>query len=429
MKLLFASTPAAGHVNPMLSLARIFIARGDEVIVTTGSHMEAAVVAVGARFAALDAAADHDYRHLEAMFPERAALPPGPAQLRFDFEKIFIDTIPAEAATLDRLIAAEKPDAVIAEASFFGRLPLFYRPRAERVPVIALGITFFSQPREDGAPIGLGFLPTTDPAQREQYAAVAAGVDAMFTAPVHAHLKEVLATCGTTAPVADAMAMMGAGADLFLLPTVPAFEYPVGEPAVPTRFIGALPVAPANVALPDWWDRIGQDDRPVVMVTQGTAANYDFDQLINPALAAMATRGDVDIVVTTGGRPVESIDTGGRENVFVTPFVDYELLIPRLSLLVTNGGYGTVSQALRHGVPIVAVGQTEDKAEVGARVEWSGVGLRLSSIAPTVEELAGAIGRVLAEPSFGERARGIAGDFAGIDTAALVTGLVDELVG
>ena len=40
-------------------------------------------------------------------------------------------------------------------------------------------------------------------------------------------------------------------------------------------------------------------------------------------------------------------------------------MLPQVSVLVTNGGYGSVSQALAAGVPIVSAGLTEDKAEIG----------------------------------------------------------------
>ena len=44
------------------------------------------------------------------------------------------------------------------------------------------------------------------------------------------------------------------------------------------------------------------------------------------------------------------------------------MLLPRTDVLVTNGGYGGVQQALAHGVPLVVAGRTEDKVEVAARV-------------------------------------------------------------
>jgi UDP:flavonoid glycosyltransferase YjiC (YdhE family) len=40
--------------------------------------------------------------------------------------------------------------------------------------------------------------------------------------------------------------------------------------------------------------------RPIVLVTQGTLANFDFDQLVNPAILGLADEL-VQVVVTAGG--------------------------------------------------------------------------------------------------------------------------------
>jgi UDP:flavonoid glycosyltransferase YjiC (YdhE family) len=47
-------------------------------------------------------------------------------------------------------------------------------------------------------------------------------------------------------------------------------------------------------------------------------------------------------------------------------------MLPKIDALVTNGGYGSVNQALSFGVPLVTAGTGEDKADVNARVAWSG---------------------------------------------------------
>lgn len=53
--------------------------------------------------------------------------------------------------------------------------------------------------------------------------------------------------------------------------------------------------------------------------------------------------------------------------------------------------------ALRHGVPVVVAGMTEDKAEVAARVAWSGAGLNRRTNQPTPERVAGAAHQVLTD--------------------------------
>ncbi len=57
----------------------------------------------------------------------------------------------------------------------------------------------------------------------------------------------------------------------------------------------------------------------------------------------------------------------------VGQFIPYAHLMPKVDLLMTNGGYGTVQIALAYGVPIVAFGKTEEKLEVANRVTYGGV--------------------------------------------------------
>ena len=62
----------------------------------------------------------------------------------------------------------------------------------------------------------------------------------------------------------------------------------------------------------------------------------------------------------------------------------YAELLPRTSLMVTNGGYGGTQLGLSHGLPIVVAGTSEDKMEVSARVAWTGVGINLKTETPTL---------------------------------------------
>ena len=59
--------------------------------------------------------------------------------------------------------------------------------------------------------------------------------------------------------------------------------------------------------------------------------------------------------------------------------------------MITNGGYGGVHHALRHGIPVVVAGESSDKAEVAARVEYTGVGVNLGTAHPTPRAIAAAV--------------------------------------
>jgi UDP:flavonoid glycosyltransferase YjiC (YdhE family) len=59
--------------------------------------------------------------------------------------------------------------------------------------------------------------------------------------------------------------------------------------------------------------------------------------------------------------------------------------------MITNGGYGGVQHAIRYGIPVVVAGESADKAEVAARVEYSGVGVNLRTAHPSPEAIAAAV--------------------------------------
>jgi UDP:flavonoid glycosyltransferase YjiC (YdhE family) len=96
-------------------------------------------------------------------------------------------------------------------------------------------------------------------------------------------------------------------------------------------------------------------------------------------------------------------------------------------VFVTNGGYGSVNQAMSFGVPLVTAGRTEDKADVNARVAWSGVGIDLAINAPTPQALRDAIRTVLDKPDYRSRAASMAKEFNGIDTRSEILRIVGQV--
>jgi UDP:flavonoid glycosyltransferase YjiC (YdhE family) len=99
-----------------------------------------------------------------------------------------------------------------------------------------------------------------------------------------------------------------------------------------------------------------------------------------------------------------------------------------VNALVTNGGYGSVNQAMSFGVPLVTAGMTEDKADVNARVAWSGVGVNLATNEPTQEALRAAVRTVLDRPAYRLRASQMADEFARIDTRSEILSIVKHAV-
>ena len=80
------------------------------------------------------------------------------------------------------------------------------------------------------------------------------------------------------------------------------------------------------------------------------------------------------------------------------------------------------------GIPLVTAGMTEDKADVNARVAWSGVGVNLATNEPTQEALRAAVRTVLDRPAYRLRASQMADEFAGIDTRSEILSIIGQVV-
>ena len=216
-------------------------------------------------------------------------------------------------------------------------------------------------------------------------------------------------------------------ADAYLQLSVPSFEFPRKLPPN-VRFVGRPPIVPNQAPLPAWADEL-DGSRKVVLVTQGTVANHDFGLLVAPTLAALANEKDVLVVVTTGGRPVDTIPGAIPANARVARFLPFEWMLEKADVLVTNGGYGSVNQALSFGLPIVAAGLTEDKADVNTRIAWAGVGIDLKTNDPTPQALREAVRTLLDQPTYRARAKAIAKEYAKVDTRAEIVRIINEVVG
>jgi UDP:flavonoid glycosyltransferase YjiC (YdhE family) len=104
------------------------------------------------------------------------------------------------------------------------------------------------------------------------------------------------------------------------------------------------------------------------------------------------------VVATTGGRPIEAIPGPIPANARLSTFLPFEWMLPKADVLVTNGGYGSVNQAMSFAIPLVTAGLTEDKADVNARVAWSGVGIDAHSVESKSSSLAFSIAASVRRP-------------------------------
>ena len=426
MKILFASTPATGHINPLLAIVHMLRAEGHEITFLTGSVFRDRIENSGAKFVSLPPGADFDGRDILSVAPELKNIPPGLEWFRVAIEQFFLDHIPAQHRGLLQAVQECRADVIVGDDMFFGVLPMLLGSQSKRPPIVLCGTSFLHLAREDGAPNFLGLPPATTEAERQQYADIAREFDEGVDQPALLRLNKELSSFDVgplTAPLFHSVVEL---ADAYMQLSVPRFEYPRQIPPS-VHFVGAPPIVPGQAPLPPWAHDL-DGSRKVVLVTQGTVANHNFGLLIAPTLAALGDEPDVLVVATTGGRPVEAIPGAAPSNARLASFLPFEWLLPRVDALVTNGGYGSVNQAMSYGIPLVTAGMTEDKADVNARVAWSGVGLNLATNEPTREALRAAVRTVLDRPAYRLRASQMAGEFARVDTRSEVLSIIKQVV-
>jgi MGT family glycosyltransferase len=426
MKILMASTPATGHINPLLAIGHVLMAEGHELVVLSGSWLRDRIERTGAQFRPLLACADLDLRDILTVAPELADIPPGLEWLRVAMERIFIDRIAAQHASLQQALQDFPADVILGDDMFFGVLPMLLGPRSERPPIVLCGTSILHWCREDGAPHFLGLPPATSPAELERYAAIAEEYEQLTNRPAVERLNRVLHELGVDPVPLTLFDSVIGFADAYMQLTVPSFEFPREIPAT-VNFVGTPPMITKQAPLPAWANDL-DGSRKVVLVTQGTVANHNFDLLVAPTLAALANEPDLLVVVTAGGRPVDAIPGRIPGNARVASYLPFEWLLPKVDVLVTNGGYGSVNQAMSSGIPLVTAGMTEDKADVNARVAWSGVGINLATNEPTQAALREALRTVLDTPRYRTRAAAMADEFRSIDTRSEILRIVNQVV-
>jgi MGT family glycosyltransferase len=424
--ILVAASPAPGHFNPMLSVAKHLSSIGHSITFLSGSLFRDQAVALGFRFVPLSGKAGFNYMRLNEEFPERAAAKPGPEALNAECIYTGIDPIPDQYRAIRQILSEGAVDLIVTEVYFWGVFPMLLGPRDARPPVLTFGVLPLILSSRDVSPFS---GPDTSLEGRLRNQRETQQFYAMMQ-PAATHFNDVLHSCGSPNLPEFFMDCAGHLPDRFLALTAEAFEYPRSDMKKTIQFIGNLmPNAHGKTSMPVWWDSL-EESKPVVLISQGTIANRDFSQLIEPAIAALANE-QMTVIVAAGRPDLEAIRLPGGskpENTKIENFIPFERLLPKVNVFVTNGGFGSVNLALSKGVPMVVGGDTEDKIFTAARVAWTGTGINLGTGRPTGEQIRSAVQAILADKSYKKNAARLQKEFARYDTFDLITKTVDSLL-
>ena len=408
-RILVAAVPTPGHVIPMQVIAAHLRRAGHQITFLGGRKFAAELTADGHAFETLPPEVDYDYANpvFKAPASSRLAgeavayndLEQGSDAMLLVMEELFAPSVGPMHAAIMEIVARQPVDLILADSMFTGVLGLLCDERP--APVVIIGVTPFALDTPDAYLFGPRLPPALLPASLRGRSLRSAAEEAGLSRVHAAFASAVEKATGKTLPHTFHDQLIR-GSDAFLQLSVPGFEFERVDAPAHVKLVGALPgraAVPDAAPWPDQWQ--GREAQPLVVVSQGTLANHDLQQVLGPALAGLADL-PVRVLATTGGRAADDLPT--TPNGWVRPYAPFDQWLPRAAVLVTNGGYGGVHLALRSGVPLIVAGDGEDKQEVGVRVAFAGCGIDLRTGRPSAADVRSAVLRVLEIPRYAARA-------------------------
>lgn len=419
MKILFASMPMDGHFNPLTGLAVYLRRRGHDLRWYTGPTYAPKLAALGVPHYPFVTATDVNGENLAEYYPEYKELGVGPKAIAFAAEKLFFANIEAHLSDI-RALRAEFPfEAIVFDSAFYAGLLV-----AETMNVPAYPIWPAPTPApasRDAPPPFFGLEPMGGPFGKLRDKVVTWMVESTMKSGIRiwnaVRAKEGLAPHrGSPLDLhidrSTAMFMVGA----------PGLDFPRSDWPKNLEFVGALlPHKEADGELQSSIaERVAQYAGRVVLVSQGTIDNRDPNKLFVPSLEALAG-GDKLVVVTTGGRHTAELQKRfPQDNVIIDDFIAFDVLMPHVALFISNGGYGSVMQALANGVPLLLAGKLEAKNDINARLAYRGLAVDLETERPSSKQIAKGVARVLGDPHYRENVARARAELARYDAFAII---------
>jgi UDP:flavonoid glycosyltransferase YjiC (YdhE family) len=388
VRVLFTAVPQAGHLQPILPLARALADAGDEVLVATSAGMLPAAVRAGLALTPAGEELDAWWRRLV----QRGRGVPGDGVPPERITRYFVPRLFAEigaASMIDDLLEVGRrwrPDLLVFDSFAF----------AGPLAAAVLGVPAVQH--------GLGPAPelTTLELATDAVSPLwrSFGRDVPDYAGVFSGLT--LNVC----PVALESAPAPNGAAVHdLRPAQP-------EPA-------AFDHGPACLA--------GLPDRPCVYATLGTFSNSDaavFRSIVD-GLAAEP----VNVVVTVGQGNDPAALEPAPANTRIERYVPQSELLPHCTAVIHHGGSGTMLGALAHGLPQLAIPQGADNFANAQRLVACGAALCLMPGEVSPLAVRAALAELLGEPSYRDSAMKIAAQIAGMPPVEEVAATLRERFG
>ncbi|HLO75121.1 MAG TPA: glycosyltransferase [Magnetospirillum sp.] len=164
---------------------------------------------------------------------------------------------------------------------------------------------------------------------------------------------------------------------------------------------------------------------PIVFALGSSAVNIAGDFFAVSAKIARLLGQRAVLVHGPHADQIKDIPPG--DDILAIPYVSYGKLFDRASVVVHQGGIGTLAQAMRALRPMLVVPFGFDQFDNGQRIERLGLGRTLLRTHYSVEKALPVIRDLLTRPEYRQRAETIGREMAREDGTARAADMVEEL--
>ena len=382
MRVLVTTPAGAGHVHPMVPLARALVARGHEVLWGLPDRAVVTVEQAGLSAVGTSQLGPTSPSDVIARYPEINDLPPAKKPTLI-FAKLFGELLaPSMLAGLLPVARDFQPDLVVSDAAELAG------------PIVAAS---------QGVP---GVIKGFGPLLAEER-----------VARVEPELEPLWRSCGLEPRP------YGGGYDHLYLDPYPPGLQPASVAHVPRRQL-LRPVSytgpvSSGVPLP-----VSRADRPLVYVTMGTV--FSNPGLLTDVVTSLAGL-DVRVLVTVGPTGDPAALGPQPAHVRVERYVPQDAVLPLTSVVVSHAGSGTAISALDHGLPQLCLPQGADQFDNAIAIAQAGAGMSLMPDQVTGQAVREAVARLLGDDAFRVKAEELQAAIAGMPSPDEVCTVLEDL--
>ncbi len=421
-KILFATVPADGHVNPLTGLAVHLQNLGYDVRWYTSPLYADKLKKLQIQHYPFQKALDLNGSNLDEMFPERKKIKGLVKKLCFDMINNFVLRSVEYFEDIKNIYRSFLFDIVVCDCAF---MPIPFIKEKMNIPVISIGVLPLTETSKDLAPAGLGLTPVNTFLGRRKQDALRFLLDKVLFSRPTMLMKSILKYHGLKMEGSNIFDMVTRKATLLLQSGTRSFEYTRSDLGKNIRFIGALLPFQSSGKKSSWYDKKLKRYKKVILVTQGTVEK-DNSKLLVPTLEAFKN-SDYLVIATTGGSKTDELKKKyAYDNIIIEDFIPFSEVMPYSNVYITNGGYGGVMLGIQNKLPMVVAGIHEGKAEINARVEYFKLGINLRTERPKPEQIKAAVQKIFSDTIYQNNVDKLKKDFDMYNPEELCTFYINE---